>query len=312
MAESERKAHEELKRAQAQMVQTAKLVGLGQTVAGVAHEINNPLAYVINNLVVLERDISSMRDVLDRYRKADELLAERARELYQGIREVWEEADIDYTLENLNGLFERTRDGLGRIQRIVKDLRVFARVDEDQYNDADINEGVVSTVHIVQGNAKARGVAITLDLGEIPLLFCQSAKINQVILNLVSNAIEASDSGGQVTVRTFVDGAALALEVHDRGCGVDPSIKDRIFDPFFTTKPIGEGTGLGLSISYGIVKDHDGTIEVESTPELGTTFSVRLPFRGNAAGAAGDSRALSFHDEPSAELATSGPVEKPS
>jgi PAS domain S-box-containing protein len=306
MAESERKAHEELKRAQAQMVQTAKLVGLGQTVAGVAHEINNPLAYVINNLVVLDRDISSIRDVLARYREADPLLEAQAAKLCEEIRRLWEEADIDYTLANLTGLFERTRDGLGRIQRIVKDLRVFARVDEDRYNDADLNEGVVSTVHIVQGNAKARGVTIALELGEIPLLFCQSAKINQVILNLVSNAIEASSSGGQVTVRTFVDGDLIALDVHDRGCGIDPAIKDRIFDPFFTTKPIGEGTGLGLSISYGIVTDHDGTIDAESMPETGTTFAVPLPMRKEATRSAESRRSHPEpKEEPAAELAAS-------
>jgi two-component system NtrC family sensor kinase len=280
MAMSERNAHEELKRAQAQMVQTAKLAGLGQMVAGVAHEINNPLAFVINNIVVMRRDLGGIDEVLTAYRAADAALAATAPESLACVRAAWEENDLDYVRDNLPGLLDRTREGLARIQGIVKDLRVFARMDEDQYADAHLNEGIISTIHIVQGTAKVREVGIDVDLGDLPTTNCQPAKINQVIMNLVSNAVEACESGGHVVVRSRADGRHVIIEVEDDGCGIDPRIRERIFDPFFTTKPIGVGTGLGLSISYGIVQEHGGMIDVDSEPGRGARFVVRLPIRG--------------------------------
>lgn len=279
LAESERRALDELKETQGRMVETAKLAGLGQMVAGVAHEINNPLAFVLNNIVVLERDLRGACDVLARVRSLDAELAALAPESRAAIRALWDAADVDYTMSNLPGLLARTREGLGRIQRIVKDLRVFARVEEDAFIEADVNEGIESTVHILLGNAKARGVTIALDLAKLPPLRCQPAKLNQVIMNLVSNAIEACAAGGHVAVSSRANPAETRIEVADNGGGIDPSARDRIFDPFFTTKPIGEGTGLGLSISYGIVKEHGGSIDVVSHPGKGARFTVRIPLQ---------------------------------
>jgi signal transduction histidine kinase len=160
-------------------------------------------------------------------------------------------------------------------------LRLFAHLDEGDVNDADLNDGIESTAAIIVGHARKKSITMTMDLSPLPPVTCNAARVNQVVMNLLTNAIDACDEGGTVTIRTMPDPEieGVRLEVSDTGCGIDPSVRDRIFDPFFTTKPVGQGTGLGLSISYGIVKEHSGTIEVESNPGEGTRFLVRLPLR---------------------------------
>jgi PAS domain S-box-containing protein len=274
-----RRAHEELKLAQVQLVQAEKLAGLGQMVAGVAHEINNPLAFVRNNVAVLRRDVGHLHDLLRLYREAEGTLAEHRPEVLARIRGLAEEIDLDYTLENLGRLIDRSGEGLKRIQQIVKDLRDFAHIDEGDRKEVDLNEGVRSTVNIISGRAKLQGVDVALDLAPLPALACSPGKVNQVVLNLLSNAIDACPGGGRVTILTRAGQDGVELHVHDTGHGIDPAIRGRVFDPFFTTKPVGLGTGLGLSISYGIVKAHGGSIAVESTPGQGAHFVVRLPTR---------------------------------
>jgi PAS domain S-box-containing protein len=271
MAASEHQAHQELKLAQSRLVQQEKLASLGLLVAGVAHEINNPLAFVTNNLAVLERDFGDLTRLLGIYSQdaPDRAAAQAFRA----------EADVDYTLENLPNLIHRTREGLRRIQHIVSDLRVFARLDEGDLNDVDLNAGIESTMTIVLGHAKKKGIRLVSDLAPLPPVSCYAAKINQVVLNLLTNAIDACQDGGTVTVRSRSEPGGALVEVCDTGCGIDAEMRERIFDPFFTTKPVGQGTGLGLSISYAIIQDHGGTIDVDSEPGQGTRFSIHLPLR---------------------------------
>ena len=276
-AQSERQAHEELKKAQSQLVQNEKLAALGQLVAGIAHEINNPLSFVYNNVVVLERDVAALRDLIVLYREAEPLLARELPEVAARLEARAEEIDLPYTLENLEGLTSRSREGLRRIQQIVKDLRAFARLDESDLQETDLNANIVSTLNLIQGEARSRQVALLTDLGAVPSIVCFPARINQVILNLVVNAIDACPPGASVTVRTKADAADVLLEVEDTGAGIDPGIRERIFDPFFTTKPQGKGTGLGLSISYGIIQGHGGSIQLDSALGQGTCFRIRLP-----------------------------------
>jgi PAS domain S-box-containing protein len=279
MARSERQAHEALKAAQTQLVHTERLAALGTLVAGVAHEINNPLSFVNNNVAVLQRDVSALSALLDLYRQADGLLAEHRPDLAARLRDLAEQMDLRYTLSNLEGLMARSRDGLKRIQQIVKDLREFARIDESDLHEVDVNAGVESTVNIIRGQAKQRQVAVELNLAPLPEVTCFPAKINQVVLNLVVNAIDACPPEGKVAVSTRPTADGVELVVADTGHGIDPAIRDKIFDPFFTTKPQGKGTGLGLSISYGIVQAHGGQIDVDSVLGQGTRFVVRLPLK---------------------------------
>jgi PAS domain S-box-containing protein len=288
LARSEHQAHEALKAAQSRMVQTEKLASLGQLVAGVAHEINNPLAFVSNNVAVIQRDLRDLVTLVRLYRRVQDLDgrpggdgaggADRAG-IDQQIAQLCDQLDLDYCLDNVPRIIERTREGLRRIERIVKDLRLFARVDEGEWNEVDLNPGIESSVNMVHGYARKHGVKVVADFGALPAVRCRAARLHQVVVNLLMNAIDACSAEGTVTLRTAVDPefGGVRIEVSDTGCGMEPAVRERIFDPFFTTKPIGQGTGLGLSISYGIVQEHGGTIEVQSTPRVGSCFTVRIP-----------------------------------
>lgn len=278
---SERRAHEELKQAQTQLVQTEKLASLGQLVAGVAHEINNPLAFVSNNVAVLQRDVRAVVELLKLYRGEDAAVQRANPELSKQIAELAERIDLNYTVSNLPDLLARSREGLKRIQEIVRDLRDFARQETvgDYQEGVDLNAGILSTLNIVRGRARKTKVELEADLTPLPGITCEPARINQVVLNLMVNAVDACENGGDVKVRTRVAGDGVEIEIADTGTGIAPEIRDKIFDPFFTTKPQGQGTGLGLSISYGIVRDHGGNISVDSTPGKGSRFVVHLPMK---------------------------------
>ncbi|QEH37534.1 Sensor protein ZraS [Aquisphaera giovannonii] len=275
--EAERDTNEALKRAQALMVENEKMAGLGAMVAGVAHEINNPLAFITNNVSMLHRDFAEIVQLLKLHEEASPLIEREAPRTARMIAELRRAVALDDTLSTLPDLLERTSEGLKRIRRIVNDLRLFARLDEGDVNEADLNAGIQSTATIIQGRAREKDVRLELQLAPLPRVTCHAARINQVVMNLMANAIDACSQGGEVTVRTADDDGHVRIEVADNGQGIGPEIRPRIFDPFFTTKPIGKGTGLGLSISYGIVRDHGGTIEVDSTPGHGARFTVTLP-----------------------------------
>jgi PAS domain S-box-containing protein len=283
---SERMAHQQLKLAQSQLVQSEKLAALGQLVAGVAHEINNPLAFVSNNTVVLQRDLGSLRELLSLYREVDPLIKLHAEQLFERIRHLAEFIDLDYTLKNIDGLCNRSREGLQRIQLIVKDLRDFARLDESELKETNLNAGIESTLNILRGETKQKSLSVKLELEPIPEVTCYPARINQVIMNLLANAVYAcnDDGSGTVTVRTQAEPDGVVVHIIDNGAGIDADVMPKIFDPFFTTKPVGQGTGLGLSISHQIIDDHGGRIEVTSNVGEGTHFIVHLPLSARPKG----------------------------
>jgi signal transduction histidine kinase len=258
-----------LREAQTALVQSEKLASLGRLAAGVAHEINNPIAYVTNNLVVLRRDMRAALDALDAHRRGD--AAEAAR--------LEEEADLGYFRQQFGRTCEKTLEGLQRVRDIVRNLRDFARLDEAEFKEADLNAALASAVEILGHEFRQREVRLLTEFAPLPPVLCHPGKLNQVFLNLLDNAAQACQPGGTVTARTRPDPAGVVVEVQDDGSGIAPEHRPRLFEPFFTTKPVGQGTGLGLSVSFGIVRDHGGTIEVESEVGQGSTFRVRLPLQ---------------------------------
>jgi signal transduction histidine kinase len=272
----------QLRETQAALVQTEKLASLGQLAAGMAHEINTPIAYVANNLAVLRRDVPAVLQVLDKYREGRELLRSLAPEIIALAERLEQEIDLPYIRESLPRLFERSLDGLGRVRDIVKNLRDFARLDEADFKEADLNAAVRSTLEIAVHEIKKMAIDLRTHFAELPAVLCHPGKVNQVILNVLMNAIQACQTGGIVEVKTRKDESnfgGVAIEIRDNGCGIRREHLPHIFDPFFTTKPVGQGTGLGLSVSYGIIRDHGGIIEVESEVGRGTLFRIRLPLR---------------------------------
>ncbi|MDP3487568.1 MAG: ATP-binding protein [Bacillota bacterium] len=265
-------ALDKLKLAQVQLLQQDKLAAIGQLAAGVAHEINNPLAYIDSNMRSLQRYMTTMQQVLNEYRKAGEL----------GIGQA-EPPVIDYILEDMPKIFAECREGIERVSEIVKGLKLFSRIDSlQEIDDYDLNVGIKTTLLVAKNELKY--VADVIErLGDIPTIRANGGQINQVILNILLNSAQAiteaeRGDGGIIEIATASDGAFVSLDISDNGTGIPPEHYSKIFDPFFTTKPPGKGTGLGLSISYDIiVNKHKGQISVVSFPDRGTTFRIVLP-----------------------------------
>jgi two-component system, NtrC family, sensor kinase len=274
-----------LRGTQAALVQTEQLASLGRLAGGVAHEINNPIAYVINNLAVLRRDVQAAIAVLAKYREGREALALCRPELADEAARLEDEMDLAYFLENHARMFDRSADGLQRIRAIVQNLRDFARLGEAEYKEADLNAALRSTLEAYRHELEQKAIRVETGLQELAPLACRPAKLNQVFSHILQNAIQASDAGGVIEVRTRPDGdGAVVVEVEDHAGGIAPEHLPHIFEPFYTTKPVGGGAGLGLSVSYGIVREHGGSLEVESAAGRGSLFRVRLPVRRGETG----------------------------
>jgi signal transduction histidine kinase len=256
----------ELGQAQTQLAQKEKLASVGQMVAGVAHEINNPINFVGGASVAIEHKLDDFEKLL--FQLMDDP---------EGKTEVG--AEIKSRFGGLRQSVGTIENGVERVKAIVLALRTFSRSDAPERAPADLVAGIESTLQLA--GFKLAKVTLIRDLQPLPPVVCHPGQVNQVVLNVVMNAIQAvSEVEGRpptVTIRTHVDGEFAVITVTDNGVGISDEHKSRIFDPFFTTKAVGEGTGLGLSISYAIVKAHGGRIEVESTPGVGTTFRIWLP-----------------------------------
>ena len=272
----------ERQRMRAMLVQSEKLASIGLLSAGVAHEINNPLAYVGNNLAVLERDFQGVLAMMECYEEAHPLLKEADPEHFRRVEELSDDLDWPYVRANLRRMLSRTREGVQRVANIVQNLRGLARTSPPKLEAVLIPELITPALEMIQGRIRRRGVEVVQDHQSPRRVMCVAPQISQVVLNLLVNAIQAietsgKEQGGRIEVKTRPLGDYYAIEIADDGCGIDPESLPRLFDPFFTTKPVGEGTGLGLSISHGIVTGHGGKIEVESAPGQGTRFRVLLP-----------------------------------
>ncbi|MFK7920460.1 MAG: ATP-binding protein, partial [Bacteroidia bacterium] len=280
-------AMDHLKSAQSQLVESERMASLGQMTAGIAHEINNPINYVKNSVGPLKMNFSELR-----------LLFRKIRELHEGhnlpraveeIRKYAKEIDAEYLFEEMELLLQGIEEGASRTANIVKGLKTFSRGDQDNFRHVNLHESIEATLTILANRLKKR-VKVVKDFGDIPVVECMPGKINQVFMNLISNAAyaieqcerEADAEGfiGELMIKTRPGpGDTIAISIQDTGCGIPQEHLNRVFDPFFTTKPVGEGTGLGLSITFGIVENHNGRILVKSESGKGTCFELILPLQ---------------------------------
>ncbi|WP_085655969.1 MULTISPECIES: ATP-binding protein [unclassified Pseudomonas] len=270
---------DERRQLEGQLVQSEKLASLGQLAAGVAHEINNPIGFISSNLGTLDGYIKQLLEMLDAYAAASRTLDTGAAAQLEQLRA---RLELDYLLEDIPQLIGESKEGIGRVGRIVKDLKDFSRVDTNQeWQWANLQQGIESTLNIVANELKYKADVVK-EYQPLPDIECLPSQINQVIMNLIVNAAQAmGPERGTITLRTGQRADTAWVEVADTGSGIAPDTLQKIFDPFFTTKPVGQGTGLGLSLSYGIVKKHGGEISVRSELGAGTTFRVELPLRQN-------------------------------
>ncbi len=277
--EEQRKLYRKLEEAQTQLLQSEKLAAIGQLAAGVAHEINNPIGFINSNLGTLRDYSSSLLRLIAIYEKTEDS-SDSATEKKALIVEMKREMDFQYLSDDLLELIDESIDGCARVRRIVQDLRDFSRVGDVQWQKADLHDGLNSTLNLVWNEIKFK-VDVIKEYGVVPLVECIPSQINQVFMNLLVNAAQAISEHGSITLKTGCEGDKAWISVSDTGTGIPADMLPRIFDPFFTTKPLGKGTGLGLSVAFGIIKSHDGLIEVDSRVGQGTTFTVRLPVQRN-------------------------------
>jgi len=274
----------ERQRMQEMLAQSDKLASIGLLSAGVAHEINNPLAYVANNLAVLERDIKGVLQLVALYESAHDALKTSAANTLEQLRAMSDDFDWPYVRENLGRMITRTREGVQRVANIVQSLRNLARTSPPKMETARVSDMVESAIEVLRGRLRHHNIELTVEHGDLPPIVCVPSQISQVILNLLINATQAIETSrhsqrGAIRFTSKREGEMAILTVTDNGSGIAPESLPRLFDPFFTTKPVGEGTGLGLSISHGIISGHGGRIDVESRPDAGTTFRVILPLK---------------------------------
>jgi len=275
------KTLDDLKQAQGQLVEAEKMASLGQLTAGIAHEINNPINFVTSNINPLNRDIKMMLDalaVIEDIGLSDTSPAEKQKK----IKAYKDELDFDYLTSEIRHLIKGINEGANRTAEIVKGLKIFSRLDEDDLKMADINEGLESTLVIINNQLNNK-IKVIKQYGELPLIACYPGKLNQVFLNIISNAIYAvnkkfgGETSGEIIINTSHDENNVFIKIKDNGTGMNAQTQKRVFEPFFTTKDVGEGTGLGMSIAYNTVKKHNGQIIINSILNEGTEFIVELP-----------------------------------
>ncbi len=273
------KALESLKGAQSQLVHSEKMASLGQLTAGIAHEINNPINFISSGMVSLKMSIESLREIAEEYGRLDEG-GEKPDEVIENVKELKEEHEYDEIIDELDDLIKDVNYGVSRTIEIVKGLRVFSRLDEEEAKNANINENIDATLTLLRNKTKDR-IEITKHYDEsMKDIECFPGQLNQVFMNILNNAVQAmpeDKKDAEITIYTEESKEGVMIRIKDNGVGIPEEIKDRIWEPFFTTKEVGVGTGLGMSITYGIIEKHGGKIELISEIGKGTEFAISLP-----------------------------------
>jgi two-component system NtrC family sensor kinase len=250
LAEELGRTNQKLRETHAHLVHSEKMAGLGQLVAGIAHEINNPLAFVINNIFIVQQTLERLSSegpgsLVPRVKKISTLAAEML-------------------------------EGAERVKDLVTKLRTFSRLDEGEFKTVNIHESIESVLLFLRHKMQER-IEVERNFGPVERLSCFAGELNQVIMNLIANAIDSIEGRGKITITTKQQDEYFCISIRDTGKGIPEEIRNRVFEPFFTTKPIGDGTGLGLAISYGILKAHNGSIDFSSEEGKGTEFTLKIP-----------------------------------
>jgi signal transduction histidine kinase len=266
------KLYADLKDTQAQLVQSEKMAGLGQLVAGVAHELNNPISYIYANMKELDHYISAINDLLSLLQDPPQ----EESEFRNSLHKIRGQYDLDFIRDDIQSLIMESVEGSQRVKEVVLNLRNFSRLDEAASKLTDLHEGLDSTLLLLNNETKNR-IKIHKEYGKLPKIYCHPGNINQVFMNLLLNAIQSIEKNGNIWIKTRRIKNVVELIIRDDGKGIPKKHHHKIFDPFFTTKPIGKGTGLGLSICYQIIQEHKGKISFKSKEKEGTQFRIELP-----------------------------------
>lgn len=274
-------AYKQLKSTQAQLVHSEKMASLGQLVAGVAHELNNPINFIYGNMPHLKNYIDDIKQLITKYETIDIDDDEKVE-----IQELKEDINWEFMLPDLDLLIKDCNNGAQRTKDIIQDLKNFSRIGEAEFKTSDIHQGIDSTLNILSSSIKNK-IEIIKDYGDFGKIECYPDQLNQVFMNLISNAVQAmpeekiTSKEAKLWISTIKEEDNIIIAIKDNALGIPKELLTRIFDPFYTTKPVGQGTGLGLSITYGIIEKHDGKIEVQSEENIGTTFIITLPAHQN-------------------------------
>jgi len=274
--------YEELKTAQAQLVQSEKMISLGQLTAGIAHEINNPINFIASNIAALKLDFEDLQPLL---KKAKQLEREEFEEIdILGLSALSKEIEVSFISQELDEIISSIERGIRRTKDIISSLRAFSRNTPDKFELADLHLALDSVLVILGHQLKEKEIIVEKKFGKIPLISCNIGLLNQVFSNIIANAIQAVENNEQnyISISTQLINKQVVIKIKDNGSGMKEEVLQRVFEPFYTTKEVGKGTGLGLSISYNIVQQHEGDIQVESQVGEGTIFSILLPLERSA------------------------------
>ena len=265
---------ENLRLAQSQLIQSEKMASVGVLTAGIAHELNNPINFVSGNVSPLRRDVNDLFSIIKKY--DDIIEAKEIQDEFSDVDALKDRVDYSFLIKEIINLLKGIEEGALRSSQIVKGLRSFSRLDEEKCQLYDIHEGIDSSLILLHNKIKNR-IKVHKDYGDFDQVECYPSKFNQVIMNILTNSLQAIEGNGEIIIQTTGSDLGIKIIIKDSGKGMTPEVKEHIFEPFFTTKDVGKGTGLGLSISFGIIEQHHGNIDVISEPGKGSEFIISLP-----------------------------------